>query len=167
MVGHEDVHGVGDRAAERGHHADRAEASAPAPEVDDERQAGEAEGQREPEPAADGLVHEEAGPEGDQHGRDVLDDEGDADVEATDRDEIKEMDEGEPEDAEEREVAELAKRDAQAPRPDERDRAKEEERRAGRARLGEAQDREPSPVTTTLASTPFNDHRATAVRTRT
>ena len=117
--------------------------SAPAPEVDDERQAGEAEGEREPEPAADGLVHEEAGPEGDQYGRDVLDDEGDADVEATDRDEIKEMDEGEPEDAEEREVAELPSREPQARAGHDGDGGEQDQPGPCGANLGEPQAESP------------------------
>ena len=72
----------------------------PAGEVDDEREAGEREGDREPEPAAHRLLHDEARPEGDEDRREVLDDERDPDVEPLDRDEVEELDERESRHAE-------------------------------------------------------------------
>jgi hypothetical protein len=61
-------------------------------------------------------VDEEASPERDQHGREVLNDERDAEVEVRDRHEVEEVDESESADAEEREVGGLAARNAQARR---------------------------------------------------
>ena len=78
-----------------------------APEVDDERQPSERQDQRGPHPPPDRLLEDEPGVERDQDRRDVLDQEGDPDLEPVDRHEIEELDEGQADDAEEEEERQL------------------------------------------------------------
>jgi hypothetical protein len=89
-------------------------------------------------------VDEEARPERDQHGGEVLDDERDPDVEVRDCREVEEVDEGEPADPEDGEVAELPARDAERARREDRHAREEEDRGAAPAHLGQPQRREPA-----------------------
>ncbi len=114
VLGHEDVEGVGEGAGERRGDSHAVERAAAAPDLGDEREAAEGQRERVPEPPSYGLVDEEARPERDQHGGEVLDDERDPDVEVRDRREVEEVDEGEAADPEDGEVAELPARDAKA-----------------------------------------------------
>jgi hypothetical protein len=107
------------------------------PDLDDEREAGQGQREREPQAAPDRFVDEEARPDGDQHGSEVLDDEGDPDVEMGDRREVEEVDEGEPGDAEEEEEPEVAPLDPQALRPHECDGREQDQACAGGTQLGE------------------------------
>ena len=107
MLGHEDIGRIGQRGDEAGEHADPVQRRASAPELDDEREPEQGEGDCEPEPATHGLVDVEPGPERDEDRREVVDDEGDPDVEPLDADEVEELDEGEAENAEDGEEARL------------------------------------------------------------
>ena len=146
MLGHEDVEGVGEGAGERRGHSNAVERPAAAPDLCDEREPAEGQRERVPEPPSYGLVDEEARPERDQHGGEVLDDERDPDVEVRDRREVEEVDEGEPADPENGEVAELPARDAKRARREDRHAREEEDRGAGPAHFGQPQRREPAGV---------------------
>ena len=112
------------------------------PELDDERKPEEAERDREPEPLPYRLVDVEAGPERDEHRREVLDDERDPDVEPPNADEVEELDEGEAEDPEHRQEAQLPPRRAERGRPSDRHGGHEDQRRARRPHLGQPERRE-------------------------
>ena len=111
----QDVEGERDRRPECGQDSEPVERDA-APQVDDERQSAEREDQRRPDPSSDRLLEDEPRPERDQHGRDVLDQQGDSDLEPVDGDEVEELHEGEAGDAEEEEKRELTAPDPKAPR---------------------------------------------------
>ena len=106
-LGHEDVGGERERGAERGGDADDAERD-PAPELDDDRQAGDAEDERRPDPPADVLVVDEAREERDEERAQELDEERDPDRQMVDRDEVEKLHEPDPGDAEDDEEEDLA-----------------------------------------------------------
>ena len=74
------------------------------PDLDDQGQAREREGERRPDAPADGFVEDEPSPERDEDRRDVLNQQRDPDVEPVDREEVRPLDNGEA-DAERRSAA--------------------------------------------------------------
>jgi len=106
-LGHEQVRGERERAAERCRDADRAERDS-LPELDDEREPRDAQGDGHPDPAPDVLLVDEAREERDEERGGELDEQRDADGELLDGDEVQPLDEGdadEPEGDEEEELA--------------------------------------------------------------
>ena len=71
-----------------------------AEDVDDQRQPGQRQRERDPDPPAHGVVVDEARPERDEQRREVLDQQRDPDREAMDREEVEPLHEREPADAE-------------------------------------------------------------------
>src|SRR3712207_3873587 len=136
MVGHDDVQGIGECNRQTDRDPDSVDGNA-APEVDDERKAAERERKGEPDAPPHPLVLEEPSPERDEHRGDVLDDERNSDVQASERLEVEELDEGEPADSEDDEEAELSPLDPKPLAARREDDGEEKQRRAGRARFGE------------------------------
>jgi hypothetical protein len=112
-------------------------------------------------------VDEEPRPDGDQHRSDVLDDEGDSDVEMRDGREVEKVDEGEPGHAEQEEKGRARPLDAQALRADERDRREEDQPCPGRASSASLSGVRPPESTITFAIVAFSDQRPTGPRTST
>ena len=87
----------------------------PPTEVDDHREADERQRERDPDPAAHGLVEDVARPERDERGE-VLDQQRDPDREPVDREEVEPLHEREPADPEHGEERQLAPRQRAAAR---------------------------------------------------
>ena len=119
------------------------ESDAAVEDVDDQRETGERERKREPDPAPDGLVEGKPRPEGDEQRRQVFDQERDSDLEPVDREEVEPLDEGKPADPEQRKAGQLATPDAEARRGGREKHEHEPDECARRAHLGEAQRRDP------------------------
>ena len=79
-------------------------------DVDDQREPGEGEHERDPDPVVDVLPEDEARPERDEQRRDVLDQQRDPDVEPADREQVEELHEREAADPEGDERRQLAAR---------------------------------------------------------
>ena len=140
-LGHEDVGGERERGAERGGDADGAERD-PAPELDDDRQPGDAEDERGPDPPPDVLVVDEAREERDEERAEELDEERDPDRQMVDRDEVQELHEPDSGDAEDDEEEELAPVGAERRAREEEQEDEEPDRGARRADLGQLERRE-------------------------
>jgi hypothetical protein len=110
--------------------------------VDDQREAGERERDRRPDPVPHRLLEHEARVQRDEHRRRVLDQERDADVEPPDRDQVEELHEREAGDPEDDEPRQLGARDAQRPRRDDGEPEREDGEGAERAELDELERRE-------------------------
>ena len=141
-LGHQEVRGERQRAAERGRDADRAEGDA-RPQLDDEREPGEAQRDRDPDPPSDVLLVDEPREERDEQRRGELDEERDADREVLDRDEVEPLHERDADEAERDEEEELAAADPQPRRRDHEQEREEEDRGARVADLRELERREP------------------------
>ena len=141
-LGHEEVGRQSECADERGGHADRAEGD-PRPELDDEREAGEAHRDRHPDAPPDVLVVDEPREERDEERRRELDEQRDAHRQVLDRDEVEPLDERDPDEAERDEERELAAAHAQPRRRDREQEGEEQDRRARVADLRELERREP------------------------
>ena len=141
-LGHEQVRRERERAAERGRDADRAERDA-RPQLDDERESGEAQGDRDPDAPPDVLLVDEAREERDEERRGELDEERDADREVLDRDEVEPLHERDADEAE-RDEEERARGDrpAAATGATTSEEGEEEDRRARVADLRELERRE-------------------------
>ena len=140
-LGHEEVGGERQRAAERRGDADRAEGD-PGPQLDDEREPGQAHGDRDPDPPADVLLVDEPREERDEERRGELDEERDADGQVLDRDEVEPLHERDPDEPERDEKEELATTDAQSRGSDDEQEREEENRGARVADLRELERRE-------------------------
>ncbi len=111
-------------------------------EVDDQRQPGERERERDPDPPAHLLVEDVARPERDEERPEVLDQQRDPDREPVDREEVEPLHEGEAADAEHREERQLAGADAEARPRGQGQHEREADERPGRAHLREPERRE-------------------------
>ena len=141
-LGHEEVGGERERPAERRGDADRAEGDA-RPQLDDEREPGEAQRDRDPDPPPDVLLVDEPGEERDEERRGELDEERDADGEVLDRDEVEPLHERDADEAEGDEEEELPPSDPQPRWRDDDQEGEEEDRRARVADLRQLERREP------------------------
>ena len=111
--------------------------SRPCQSWSEQREADDREGQRGPDPPPHRLVEDVPRVERDEHRRDVLDQQRDADLQSLDRHEVEPGDEcqaGDAEDGEKRQLAE-AHAKGRAP-PDEQD-GEQEQKRSGGAHLGQ------------------------------
>jgi hypothetical protein len=106
------VRGVGERAEEGVENAQAVELHA-VPDLDHQRQPGQRETERDPDPAANVLVQERSCVDRDEHRAEVLDQERDRDREAVDREEVRQLHARDADGAEKDEPRELATRDAQ------------------------------------------------------
>ncbi len=88
----------------------------PLPELDHEREPGERQRERHPDPRADVLAAERARPDRDEQRAEVLDQERDADLEPVNREEVEELHERDAEDAEDGEPEQAAAIDAERAR---------------------------------------------------
>ena len=138
MLGDQDVEGVGQRRREAGRDAAAVERD-PAPDLDDEREAGERKGEGEPDPSAHVLAIDEPRPERDEERREVLEEERDPDRQPVDRDEVEPLHEREPADAEQDEQGKLARAQAEPAAVRQREDEREPEKRAGRPHLRQSQ----------------------------
>ena len=136
MLGHQDVKRVGAGGAEGSSDPGGVQAER-APDLDNKREPGQCQGQRQPDPPAHRLMQDVTGPERDEHGRDVLDQEGDSDLESVDGEEVEPLHEGQPADAEDDEVRELTATDAERFGAGGRERKCEQHEGAGRPNLGQ------------------------------
>ena len=99
MLSDQDVEGVGHRRREARRDAAAVERE-PAPHLDDEREPGQRECERNPDPPSHVLAVHEARPERDEERSDELDHERDPDRDAVDREEVGPLHERQPADAE-------------------------------------------------------------------
>ena len=140
-LGHEEVRRERQRATECRGDADRAESDS-GPQLDDEREAGQAHGDGDPDPPADVLLVDEPREERDEERCRELDEERDAHGQVLDRDEVEPLHERDPDEPEGDEKEELATTDAQSRRSDDEQEREEENRSARVADLRELEGRE-------------------------
>src|SRR5919205_2846689 len=136
VLGDQDVEGIGQCRREAGRDAAAVERE-PAPHLDDEREPGQRECERNPDPPSHVLAVHEARPERDEERREVLEEERDPDREAMDRYEVEPLDEREPEDAEEDERRQLTRTQPEPRRARQREDEGEADEGSGRPDLGE------------------------------
>ena len=138
MLAGQEVNRERHRGEERRRDADRVEPHV-LPHLRDQREPRQREREGRPHAASDRLVPYEPRPERDEHRRGELEEEGDPDRKPLDRDEVEPLDEREPDDPVEDEQGNLVSGDSQTAGRGERDDARQAEKCAGRAQLGQPQ----------------------------